>query len=60
MFFLAGASGFQDVSQDNGLGEGPACSQVQEGQSDHLTMWLVPDVYCVQWERVSIKPRAIK
>ena len=33
------------MSQDNGLGKGPACSQVQEGQSDHLPL-------C--WSQVSI------
>ena len=60
LFFWAGASGFQDVSWDNALVKGLDCSQVQEGQSDHWPWWLAPDVYCVQWERVSIKPQAIK
>ena len=50
MFFQAGASGFQDVSQDYWLGEGPGCSQVQEGQSDHRPLWLAPDVCCVEGE----------
>ena len=59
-FFWEGASGLQDESWDNGLGKGPGCSQVQECQSDHWPLWLEPDVSCERWERVSIKPRAIK
>ena len=35
LFFWASASGFQDVSRDDGLGKGPGCFQVQEGQSEH-------------------------
>ena len=60
LFFWAVASGFQDVSQDNKLGQGRSCSQVQEGQSDHWPLWLASDVYYERWERVSIKPWAIK
>ena len=41
-----GASGFQDVSQDNGLGQGPGCFQGQEGVSQATG-------YCV-WHQVSI------
>ena len=52
------ASGFQDVSRDNGLGKGLGYSQIQEGQSDPL-LWLVPDVYCMWWDRVPAKPQAI-
>ena len=48
------------MSWNNGLGKGPSCSQVQEGQSDHWILWLVPDVYFGRWEKVSIKPWAIK
>ena len=59
LLFWVGASGFQDMSRDNGLGKGPACSQAQEGQSDHEPLKLASDVYCVRWERVSIKLRAI-
>ena len=59
LFFQVGTSGFQDVSLESGLGTGLGCSQVQEGQSDYGPFWLVPDVYCVWWERVLIKPRAI-
>ena len=40
LFLWAGASGFQDASLDNGLGNGLGCSQVQEGQSDHRPLWL--------------------
>ena len=46
LFFWAVASGFQDVSQDNKLGQGRSCSQVQEGQSDHWPLWLASEVYC--------------
>ena len=60
LFFSTVASGFQDVSQDNRLGKGLGCSQVQEGQSDHRPRWLAPGVYCAQWERVSIRLQAIK
>ena len=60
LFLWAVASGFQDVPWDNGLDKGPGCSQVQEGQSDHWTLWLAPDVYFPWWERVSIKPWATK
>ena len=59
-FLQVGASGLQDVSWEDGLGKGLGCSQVQEGQSDRWPLWLSPDVYCARWERVSIKPRAIK
>ena len=57
LFFQAGASGFQAVSWDNRSGKGPACSQVQEGQSGHRLSWLAPGVCCVcggrefQWSR---------
>ena len=47
LFFWATGSGFQDLSPDNGLGKGPGCSQVQEGQPDHWPLGLAPDVYCV-------------
>ena len=56
LFFWTVASGIQVVSQDSGLGKGMDCSQVQEGQSDHWPLWLVPNTYCARWERVSIKP----
>ena len=59
MFFQVDASGFQDMSPDNGLGKGRGCSQVQEGQSDHRPLTLAPDVYCGRWERVSVKPRRL-
>ena len=59
LFFWSVASEFQDMSQDNRLGKGPGCSQVQEGQTDHWPLWLVSDVYCARWERASCKPRAI-
>ena len=52
-------SGFQDMSQDNGLGKGQGCSQVQEDQPNHLLLRLAPGVYCVQWERLFIKPPAV-
>ena len=57
LFFQEGASGFQAVSWDNRSGKGPACSQVQEGQSGHQLSWLAPGVCCVrggrefQWSR---------
>ena len=60
LFFWAGASGFQDVSSDNGLIKGPGCSQVREGQPDCQPLWLAPDVYCVWWKRVLIKLWATK
>ena len=60
LFFWVIASGFQDVSQDNGLGQEPGCFQVQEGQSDHQLLWLPSGLYCGSRERVSIKPWAIK
>ena len=53
-------SGFQDMSQDNGLGKGQGCSQVQELQCGHWLLWSVPGVHCAQWERVSSKPQATK
>ena len=36
------------------------CSQVQEGQSDHWSLWLASDVYCARWQRVFIKLQPIK
>ena len=54
------SSGFQNVSQDNRLGKGQGSCQVREGPSDHRPLCLVPDVYCARWERVSVKPGAIK
>ena len=46
LFFWIVASGC--VSQDYGLGKGPGCSQVQEGQSDHQPLRLASDVYCAR------------
>ena len=59
LLFWAGASGFQDVSQDNGLGKGPGCSQVQEGQSEHQSLRLA-QMSIVCGGRVSIKLWATK
>ena len=55
LFFWAVASGLKDVHQDNGLSKGPGCSQVQEGQSDHLPLWLVSDVYYGREFRLSLR-----
>ena len=59
LFFQVAASGFQVVSQGNGLGKGLCCSQVQEHQSDHRPLCGWRQMSIVQGGRVSIKPRAI-